>query len=48
VGKKVYVPTDANEATLEAKRLEVENELKRITREAENFFTSASSSDHGK
>jgi len=38
VGNAVRVPADADQATLEQKRLEVENELSRITREAENYF----------
>ena len=38
IGNAVRVPADADEALLEAKRLEVEIELNRITREAEEFW----------
>jgi len=38
IGKAIWVPADADEATIEAKRVEAETELKRITAEAESFF----------
>ena len=38
VGRPVRVPPDADEATFEAKRREMEDELNRITEVAENYF----------
>jgi hypothetical protein len=38
VGKAVSVPADADDRVLEAKRQELEDELRRITAEAESFF----------
>jgi len=48
VGKAVSVPADADDRVLEAKRQELENELRRITAEAESFFDSKEKSDQGR
>ena len=37
-GEPIYVPVDASDIDLEAKRLEVETSLRRITETADNYF----------
>lgn len=46
VGKAVRVPPDADAAGLEAKRRELEDELNRITQEAEHYFDAGAEPDH--
>ena len=48
VEEAVSVPADADDRVLEAKRQELENELRRITAEAESFFDSKEKSDQGR
>jgi len=46
VGRTLRVPADADAATLEAKRKELEDELKRITAEAEHYYDAGAKPAH--